>query len=86
MGSISKEKFQSGQGMDGGTDLLQVVYGDVTRGVGAHAAGRNSIIFFLMRHMAWSLLSLTEGNGCTGCLPLPSGGRRRIMIRGAGSR
>ena len=78
MGSISKEKFQSGQGMDGGTDLLQVVYGDVTRGGWGTCGGKKFHYIFLMRHMAWSLLSLTEGNGCTGCLPLPSGGRRRI--------
>ena len=48
MGSISKEKFQSGQGMDGGTDLLQVVYGDVTLGVGGTCGGKKIPLYFLL--------------------------------------
>ena len=57
MGSISKEKFQSGQGMDGGPDLLQVVYGDVTLGVGGTCGGKKfHYIFSYAAHGMESLV------------------------------
>lgn len=86
MGDMSKGKYQEEKGTEGGTGLLQVIYGDVTLGVRGTYRGTEFHYIFLMRYMVWNrLLSMGE-NGCTGPPGPHSGGRRRTMTGEAGFR